>query len=561
MAIPDHPTLKTATTTAEIIEAATRFEWWERHPDEDCPDKAIPSEADLIEWLEECPTDEVRRDEVRRETSPCLKAVLGGADDDTWVWRAYNFQDLGVFRLVSLESDDGSVDLSHLSDSTRIINWSAGDRGWEICAFDSWVDLCSVHERWCAMPAKDRSRHPLVPLMSLWRDRTETIRAETRADRIIPQGLTPARPSVISIVRDETEIPGFTGRVDESGSGTQLLLPGFDPAPSSLVPVTPLLLANAAGLGDLKPGRGARMDKRILLFSLLAMPLNQRRPGGRYELRRTLKQLVHEWLYPPSNPDEAVGRGNRSSWSPKKHGEKLRRALNAVSVAGVILPDGAEWRPAIVRQLPNMGDLESELIMELRLPEGSDRGPMVSMPWLVSEGTISDPRFDGVLSIGYLWDEAKRQSGGTRVYATVPEVKRDKRGCLVDAEGKVITGPDPDPPSWRSKGKDGEKRKRKVPADQPATAWSDSRAIRTGGTEPHPNKDRVPVLSPDDRRRLLHAPSGDKPGTTLARERADADSVLRVWQKAGRVVIEETSGGWRILEPRPKGEAEGERSR
>ena len=586
----DHPTLKTARTVADILEAVARFVWWERHPGEDCPDKAIPSETALLEWLEEWWREERpitgsgrSTAEVCREASTCLKAVLGGAGDDacdrpdpaiptlpgeavlggagddTWVWRAFRGRvaqpPLGVYRAVSIESDDGTVVISHLSVSARIVEWSAGESGWETWAFDGWVDLCSVHERWCAMPKKDRPRHPLAPLMSLWLDRAETIRAETRADRIIPQGLIRARPSVIGIVRDETRIPGFTGRVDESGSGTQLILPGFDPAPSSLVPVTPLLLADAAGLGNLKPGRGARQDKRILLFSLLAMPRDQRRPGGRYELRRTLRQVVHEWLYPPENPDKKVGRENPSSWKPSRYGENLRRALNAVSVAGVLLPDGSEWRPAIVRQVPNMADLESELIIELRLPDESDRGPLVSMPWLVAEGTVSDPRLDAVLSLAYLWDDSKRRAGGSRVYAEVPEVLRDERERLLDADGTVITGPDPDLPEWRwrlSKG-----RKRSVPSDQPATAWSDSRAVPTGKMARHPNADRVPVLSPEDRRRMFYGPPGDKPGPTLARERKRADTVLEEWTADGRIVIEATAAGWRLLEPRPERERSG----
>ena len=45
-----------------------------------------------------------------------------------------------------------------------------------------------------------------------------------------------------------------------------------------------------------------------------------------------------------------------------------------------MLPSGAEWRPALVRQLPDMRDLDSEAIIEIALPEGSGHGPMISPP-------------------------------------------------------------------------------------------------------------------------------------------------------------------------------------
>ena len=46
-----------------------------------------------------------------------------------------------------------------------------------------------------------------------------------------------------------------------------------------------LRLVDAAGFGALKPGRGARLDKRFLLFTLAVTPLTHRRPGGVYRRR------------------------------------------------------------------------------------------------------------------------------------------------------------------------------------------------------------------------------------------------------------------------------------
>ena len=87
--------------------------------------------------------------------------------------------------------------------------------------------------------------------------------------------------------------------VQDRGDEARLALPGRaqDPelpllAASGLVdepPVAPMLaLVNAAGLGAFASGRGARLDKRFLIYSLASMPLAYRQPGARYEHRQPL---------------------------------------------------------------------------------------------------------------------------------------------------------------------------------------------------------------------------------------------------------------------------------
>ena len=95
------------------------------------------------------------------------------------------------------------------------------------------------------------------------------------------------------------------------------------------LPIAPLLLAKAAGFHGLQPGRGARLDKRILIFSLLEMPLSQRRPGGHYELRRPLR-FWRDSLWPTRN--------GKSSYRPIKHKQALRNALTAINLAEIIMP-------------------------------------------------------------------------------------------------------------------------------------------------------------------------------------------------------------------------------
>ena len=157
-----------------------------------------------------------------------------------------------------------------------------------------------------------------------------------------------------------------------------------------------------------------------------------------------------------------------------------------------MLPNGAEWRPALVRQLPDMRDLDSEVIIQIALPEGSGHGPVISRPQLYAAGMISDPAFDMEISLSYLWDQAKAANGGHRIYATRPEARRDARGHLLDNAGTVIL----------SRGR-------------PVTDWSDPRSVLTGRLERHPQADRVPMLGPVERHALarIHRCDGLGVGT------------------------------------------------
>ena len=115
--------------------------------------------------------------------------------------------------------------------------------------------------------------------------------------------------------------------------------------------------AYAAGFRGLQPGRGACLDKRLLIFSLLSMPLDQRRPGGRYEWRPSLKEL-RDLLW-PSRTKIVNGRHlELSSYRPSKHVHALYSALRAINLAEVVMPDGYHWRPTIVRGYPSFDKTE-----------------------------------------------------------------------------------------------------------------------------------------------------------------------------------------------------------
>ena len=164
----------------------------------------------------------------------------------------------------------------------------------------------------------------------------------------------------------------------------------------------------------------------VLFFSLLSMPLADRHPGGRYEHTRPLRWWVQR-LYPNRyRPSEAEG--------------QIRAGMRALVDATVRLPSGGEWIPVVPRQYPDFRNLDSPLRLDIALPEDCDHG--AALPWrpLIAAGVKSDPAFDLVVGLAYLWDRAKAKNGGYRVYATRPKARRNAANRhLLDADGNIIT--------------------------------------------------------------------------------------------------------------------------
>lgn len=389
----------------------------------------------------------------------------------------------------------------------------------------------AVHTIWQSVnPAKRAGlEHPLKPLIADWLDRPEEIQPDLdkggrpRTQGILPDGLFPGQPysipAQLSSDNGGEQLP-ILGRVERDSEQLPLLADLLDNAD---LPIAPLLLAQAAGFHGLQPGRGARLDKRILIFSLLEMPLSQRRPGGRYELRRPLR-FWRDLLWPT--------RDGKSSYRPIKHKQALRDALTAINLAEIIMPDGSSWIPVVRRGIPDLNSLDSEVIIQIELPSGSDRGPQVDKGVLAVAGVVSDPAFDLELGLSYLWDEAKRRNGGYRVYATRPEVKRNKQGQIVDTANQLI-----------------------VEGGKPVTRWDHRRAVRTGRMERNPAADRLRVLDREARRRLAYGSGNGKRPDQISRERSATDKRLASIESEGRILIERDATdprnggeGWRILE-------------
>ena len=156
---------------------------------------------------------------------------------------------------------------------------------------------------------------------------------------ILPSGLLPTAPRVLCIsVRDRGDagllLPGQT-----SADPDLPLLP-FDGEATG----APLLrLVDAAGVGGMQPGRGARLDKRVLIYALLSMPIHARRPGGRYDHRRPLRWWVDKLF--PRRPN------GQTSYRPVKDSSRILAGLEGLIHAKIQLqlPDGTQWRPTAAK--------------------------------------------------------------------------------------------------------------------------------------------------------------------------------------------------------------------
>ena len=403
-----------------------------------------------------------------------------------------------------------------------------------VMKYNQWVD------------AKDGSDPPLAKALRAWPVAVNDL--DTRDRAIAPQSLLGWVDgdgfTILTHSRHDNGLPIRPGMIDAEPA--ILPPPGPDKPAGKIVPAPALMLADEAGFGRMSAGSGARMDKRLLIFSIAAVPMHERRPGGRYTLRPSLRTIVHDWLMPPPAVT-GTGMGLRSCWRPARHAPTLRRAMQAVNLSGVILPDGREWLPVIFRAFPDFGNLDSRATIEIALPELPPGGPMIARPDLIAAGVVSDMAFDGSLTLATMWDRAKARNGGHRIYATRPDALRNEDGILTRMNGTTILGAGNNPVG----GKDGRLQWRE--GDVPQRDWRHPEAVIVG-EERHPQADKVPVLDRDDRRRLFYGHGSDGQSKRMHSYQADqADKRLQEMERQGRIVIEDCGhGGRRILElPKP----------
>ena len=390
--------------------------------------------------------------------------------------------------------------------------------------------LASYHDMWRAALKRDSSvKHPLVPLITGWFVRPEAIRPSRSRAGVIPSTMASARGQVYMPGLAPAEAPlGEQGRI--------ALLPSFMGGSRSVIPTNPIKTWRAGGGTAKRRGRGAPLALRTF-FELLTMPsYEDRRSGGRREVRLTLGQYRDIHYSRMSN--------GRSSYRQHVDLDKIRDALWEVDQMRVeTVIDGYKvatlWRPIGISALPK-ADLDSPIVAHIQLPPGSARGAMVDKSALRYFGRKSSLQYVAALGLAYYWDHYGTHRKSKRpIMATRPLIARSSEGLalgtdsvpLLDGRGKPITG------------------------------FSDSRLVFLdvggkvveGGTvaerrsfaarERNPSVERYPLLYRQDLIMLCYPESADDLTATVLRSQLyRSRKALDRMESLGYCVIEETEG-------------------
>ena len=295
-------------------------------------------------------------------------------------------------------------------------------------------------------------RNPLGPLVAACPVAT----APGRHDRPIIPAVFGERIQPPLFHLPTPELPGQTRLGDTA------YLSGLDPeAP----PAPALLLAmfDDAGGASLTQNGRVSAAASIWLEAMLDLPPDKR-DGSLRETRYSISEIAGDWL----------------GWNLRNYrrtgmytGKALARALRDVRDLWVPMNDrGGGYFPVMVSAWSGWG-LDDRLGFVVRLPRGHV-GPQIDRA-LLRGLRDSGPAYRLYLSLCFEWDKYGGHKGRL-IRPSRPKVRRAGGGQVVDASGRVLTGP----------------------GNQPIYTPYDKRAILTGEREPNPARSRYPEYTPDD---------------------------------------------------------------
>ena len=445
----DPPTLPTAKTYAEIVEAAARWWWWNEHQEHLPQDMVLTPEA-LKSVLD---SDEKQRKVPAHASAPYHDEFLGALIDPDEIW-------------------EWSWDVSHEVE-IRLVGTLVGiNRSGAVVTPQArlWMSVVVMHQSWLSFPSAKRPRHLLVDpaghclqVLRKWHTETHTNLpgplAKTRYAAMARelQDEQVALPFDFAAAPLPPEEPRF-----EVG-----YLPHLAPEPS-LLPLALLNLFGKAGTGG--KGGPVPVEARIGWEVLLAVNAKER-SHGLHVLECTFKDLYRK-IYP-----------NTPKWQKGK-GERLLQGLFNLDAARV------RWRgdaagglyPLVeVYRLPTVAYPDERVLFLTHLPPRSRQGPLVDC-FLTRELRATSWRMHRLMIASYCLFDRYGTVKGRLISPTLPVVHRDKAGYVLDARGKVVT----------EKG-------------APTRRATHSRAVQTGERECNPEADRYPMLEGSDLILLGHA--------------------------------------------------------
>ena len=332
---------------------------------------------------------------------------------------------------------------------------------------DQTVNIGALAREWANQPPKEQPRFPLTPVIQAWLKHPRRLEPDRRLTAIIPmttriQGVGQLSFDMSSML----EIPSL-GEIRPETITTYL--PGLDPVDDAMVVPPLLLLYDHTNMPAKSGGHGAPHSMRVWMESTLSISLSQRDYAGRMILNT--REII-SWLWP------------NGTFRPVRHMEHLNRALTAVNNS--LIPwRGGYWAAVLVRNYPKTPD--DEILMEIELPPGSGRGPLIHRVVLRGYGVQSAALYRAYLSVAYLWDEFGTHAGKV-IQATRPAVLRDDEGSLLDSRGRKIADRE----------------------GRPIRRWSHPKAVPLGEREPNPAASRYPILTEYDLLRMVNATGTDQ---------------------------------------------------
>ena len=384
----------------------------------------------------------------------------------------------------------------------------------------------AVHTLWKMVFEKHpekKFKHPLVPMVQAWLEENLTVaEIERRDSQITPKFLEKSHRT------EGASLP--TGALHQQGTKTpQLFLPSFETLDDADVVVSALPIEMYQGQKG--GGRGAPLDERIFFNALLARPYGKPEPFNAVKLEPTLRDFVN-WLYP-------------NGWNRTNQLPLLQKALHAVHNKRITY-ERRGWNVVQVLAMPTENtQMDDVLPLIIRYPDGvQGNGPLIDVHTMRRYGLVSASKWRAWIRLHYLWDTAKQRNGGYPIYATIPEVKRNNDGYLLDTRGEIIVTGDP------YKRKNGRWAVRK--GSKPQTVWYHPHAIRTGDTR-NPQCGKIPVLM-DKHLVALFFDNTPVEKATFRKRLFDAKSAAMDMEADGVILIERDAidtkkgiRGWRII--------------
>ena len=148
----------------ELIEAVARWQWYETHKAK-CPDEQIPTETDLLDFLDCCPKEiqAVFTKEAANRLTALYSVPPELADDIMWEWVRAAPPDSDFDYYAGGGPNLGPNNMPTTGGYLSVL--SVGTIGFTIRPLEE------VQADWTKVPVKNRPEHPLAPLVKAWQAR------------------------------------------------------------------------------------------------------------------------------------------------------------------------------------------------------------------------------------------------------------------------------------------------------------------------------------------------------------------------------------------------------